>query len=58
VSDDDNVYLNPSVVRQVINDIQEKLREERRKVTCRVCDFSFIPSEEELRCPRCKSNQD
>lgn len=53
--DEDNVYIHPAIAAQVMNDLSEKRREEKRKVTCSVCAERFIPVEREgvTKCPKC-----
>ena len=60
VPDDDNVYIHPAVIRQVINDLEDMAREESRKVECSFCKFRFVPLEieGEVRCPRCRNAPD
>ena len=56
--DEDNVYLSPSVVKQVISDITAKARYERRKMSCGFCNYKFIMRliETEV-CPKCRHEQ-
>ena len=57
VSDeDDNVYFHPAVIKQVLNDLQEMARDEKRKTaTCSVCVERFVPVERDgvTKCPKC-----
>ena len=52
--DEDNVYLHPSVVKQVINDLNELRRDAARKVSCRACSMMFVPVERDgvIKCPK------
>ena len=55
---EDNVYLNPAVAKQVINDISEKARDEKRKMTCGFCKTSFVRTGNNPEfCPKCRHEQ-
>lgn len=58
--DEDNVYVNPLVVKQVIHDLAELAREESRKVDCQFCGYRYVPLELDghVRCPRCKNERE
>jgi len=54
----DNKYVTPSVVRQIINDLNERRREEKRRVECSSCGNTFyrpIGETEYTKCPKCRS---